>query len=201
MSGLNWIKRIIIQFLIRRFFYFDKLISSIIYKWNNSTNSSLFLLLTSQLFHFLYRICSYMLVFFPVLLISSPTNTSIFTRIHNFPHTQGSTHHVTCEPPGLFQWSRSRMQLHTHARPRNHSFSLGNLALDERTASETLTWSWGRKRTARRLNRPTVREVTGAVAQSGPVLENSLILHRPLCSVQCQWAEKFHPHVTTHCAF
>lgn len=48
---------------------------------------------------------------------------------------------------------------------------------------------------------PTVSEGTDAMVQSGLTLENSLIQHRLLCSVQHHWAEKFHLHVTTHGAF
>lgn len=64
-------------------------------------NSGLSLFLTSQLFHFLYQVCPYMLHFFSVSLISSYSNTNIFTRIHNFSYIKASTHYVACEPPGL----------------------------------------------------------------------------------------------------
>lgn len=98
----------------------------IIYKWNIVlTNSSLFvcLFLTTELFHCLYHFYSYMLHFHPVSLIFSYTNTSIFTRIHNFSYIIASTHCVVHELPELFCWSRSRRQSFTHTWLRNGSLS------------------------------------------------------------------------------
>lgn len=111
-----------------------------------------FLFPTTQLSHFLYHFWSNMLHCFPMSPIFSYTNTSIFTRIHHFLFLKVGTHCGFCE--WLFWWSRNRTQSLPHTWLGMALFLFGKSGFGWGHSFETLTWSWGRKRTARQLNQP-----------------------------------------------
>lgn len=111
-----------------------------------------FLFPTTQLSHFLYHFWSNMLHCFPMSPIFSYTNTSIFTRIHHFLFLKVGTHCGFCE--WLFWWSRNRTQSLPHTWLGMALFLFGKSGFGWGHSFETLTWSWGRKRTAHQLNQP-----------------------------------------------
>lgn len=100
--------------------------------------------------------------------------------IHQAQHFHWNTKLFIYESKHILHslWSRSRKLSLTHAWPRLSSLYLGRLALDEYTA---LRYSPGAGE-ARRWHiswiNSTVSEVTDAVVKSGPILENSLSLHK-----------------------
>lgn len=70
---------------------------------------------------------------------------------------------------------------YTHLTPAQLSFHLGRLALDEFTALRHSPGAEDGRRWHISWINPTVSEVTDAGVKSGPILENSLILHKVFC--------------------
>lgn len=123
--------------------------------------------LTTELLICLYHSHYYMLHFCPVSFIFSYTNPWVFTRIHNFSYMKASL------------WLRSRRPslTGTHTWPSTALFSFGKMSFWWVQSFKALSWSWGWKKMAHQLNQPH-SQWGDRCWKSGPILENSLILHK-----------------------
>lgn len=87
---------------------------------------------------------------FPLSLISH-TPKPIFSPEYIIFHTlKASTHYIAYQ--SFLMGQEKNVITYTQSTEEWLSFYLGRLALDECTALQTFTWSWGKKRTAHQLN-------------------------------------------------